>query len=245
MGKKNIRRVVNLSRLMSYLLGARPDEFGLVPDINGYVPIKEVLKAIREEPGSGYVRESHVKEVLLHDADAFFEMSGKKIRSRNRTFAPVNKEGHCVPPSKILFKGVKRKAYPFILRAGLLRGSQEHLVLTEDKDLALRIARRSEQNPIMLEIRAGAAHENGIAFYPFGQSLYLADEIPVQSISGPPLPKERQPKEEPQRGAKEIATGSFILTPERDPDLKRRAKTKKRIGWKEETKHRRRKKAWS
>ena len=244
MGKKNLRRVVNLSRLMSYMLGTRPDEFGLVPNTDGYIPIKEVLKAISEEPGSGYVRESHVKEVLLNDVDAVFEMSGKEIRSRNRTFAPVDKERHAGPPSKILFKGVKRKAYPFILGAGLLRGSQEHIVLTTDKDLAIRIASRSEQNPVMLEIRAGAAHENGIAFCPFGQSLYLADEIPVHFISGPPLPKERQPKEEPQRRGKEITTGSFILTPERDPDLKRRAKTKKRIVWKEEAKHSRRKKDW-
>jgi len=243
-GKKNIRRVVNLSRLMSYMLGARPDEFGLVPDIHGYVPVKELLKAIREEPGSGYVGESHVREVLLHDTDAVFEMSGNRIRSRNRTFAPLDKERQCDAPSKILFKGVKRKAYPFILRAGLLRGSQEHIVLTADKDLAVRIARRSEQDPIMLEIRAEAAYENGIAFYPFGESLYLTDEIPVQFISGPPLPKERQPKEEPHRAGKEIATGSFVLTPERDPDLKRRAKTKKRIGWKEEAKHRRRQTAW-
>jgi len=241
-GKKSPRRVVNLSRLMSYMLGRRPDEFGLVPDADGYMTMKEVLKAISEEPGTGYVRESHVKEVLLHDTDAVFEMSGKKIRSRNRTFAPVDKERHAGPPSKILFKGVKRKAYPFILRAGLLRGSQEHVVLATDQDLAIRIARRSEQDPVMLEIRAGIAHENGIAFYPFGHSLCLADEIPVQFISGPPLPKERQPKEEPRRSSTETTTGTFILTSGRDPDLKRRSKTKKRIGWKQETKQRRRKK---
>ena len=229
---------------MSYMLERRPDEFGLVPDADGYVPIKEVLKAISEEPGTGYVRESHVKEVLLHDTDSVFEMSGRKIRSRNRTFVPVDKERHADPPSKILFKGVKTKAYPFILRAGLLRGSQEHVVLATDRDLAIRIARRSEHNPVMLEIRAGAAHENGIAFYRFGHSLYLADEIPVQFISGPPLPKERQPKEEPQVRVMQTTTGSFMLTPERDPDLKRRARTKKRIGWKEETRQRRRKKDW-
>ncbi|HUT72151.1 MAG TPA: RNA 2'-phosphotransferase [Desulfatiglandales bacterium] len=244
MGKKNLRKVVNLSRLMTYMLGTRPDEFGLVPDTDGYIPLKEVLKAISEEPGSGYVRESHVKEVLLHDTDGVFEMSEKKIRSRKRTFAPVDKERDAGPPSSVLFKGVKRKAYPFILRAGLLRGSQEHVVLTTDKDVAIRIARRLEQTPIMLEIRAGDAHENGIAFYPFGESLYLADEIPIQFISGPPLPKERQSKEAPQRSGKEMPTGSFILTSERDPDLRRRAKTKKRIEWKDEGKQRRRKKDW-
>ena len=50
MPKKNKRKVTNLSRLMSYVLGNRPDEFGLVPDKEGYITVKELLKAINEEP---------------------------------------------------------------------------------------------------------------------------------------------------------------------------------------------------
>lgn len=240
MPKKNKRKVANLSRLVSYVLGNRPDEFGLIPDKEGYITVKELLKAINEDPNMAYVRESHLREVMLCDRDGTFEIDGKKIRSTKRNFCPVNRAKDLASTPKILFKGVKRKAYPYILKAGLSPGSKGYVVMTTDKDLAIRIACRSDQNPIILEIRAGTATKDGISFFPFGDSIYLADRVPVQFISGPPLPKGRPSKEEVIGKEREIAPGSFILRAEMDPDLKRRNKVKKRIGWKEEVKKGRR-----
>ena len=38
-----------LSKLIQYILGRNPYEFGLVPDREGFVKIKELLKALNEE----------------------------------------------------------------------------------------------------------------------------------------------------------------------------------------------------
>ncbi len=236
MPQKNKRKVAHLNRLLNYILGNRPDEFGLVPDKEGYISLKELLKAINEEPNMAYVRESHIQEVLLHNRDGSFEITEKKIRSIKRNFTPVNKDQDRVHPPKTLYKGIKRKTYPFILKSGLLPGSREHIVMTKDKDLAIRIAHRLDQQPIILEIKAGVAAENGIPFFLFGDSIYLADKIPVQFISGPPLPKELPSKKEPVEKEREIISGSFILRAERDPDLKRRKNVKKRSEWKKEIK---------
>jgi len=224
---------------MRSMLGKRPDEFGLVPDKEGYVSIKEFLKAIHEEPHMAYVRESHIREVFLHNRDGVFETLENKIRSAERTF-PLEKVEQDHAPPKTLYKGIKRKSYPAILRSGLLPGSQGNVVMTRDRDLALRIARRLDQKPILLEIRAGAAHEQGTTFYHFGDSLYLADSIPVHFIHGPPLPKERPPASELPEKDLHIRPGSFILTVEKDPDLMRQKKVKKKIAWKEATKKERR-----
>jgi len=236
MPQKNKRKVAHLNRLLNYILGNKPDEFGLVPDKEGYISLKELLKAINEELDMAYVRESHIREVLLHNRDGFFEITEKKIRSIKRNFPPVDKDQDRVHPPKTLYKGIKRKTYPFILKSGLLPGSKEHIVMTKDKDLAIRTAHRLDQKPIILEIKAGVAAENGIPFFLFGDSIYLADKIPVQFISGPPLPKELPSKKETGEKEREIISGSFILQAERDPDLKRRKNVKKRIEWKKEMK---------
>lgn len=239
MTQKNKRKVVHLNRLLKYILENKPDEFGLVPDKEGYISLKELLKAINDESGMAYVRESHIREVLLHNRDGLFEITEKKIRSIKRNFTPVDKHQDRVHPPKTLYKGIKRKTYPFILKSGLLPGSKEHIVMTKDKDLAIRTAHRLDQKPIMLEIKAQIAAENGIPFFLFGDSLYLADKIPAHFISGPPLPKELPSKKETADKEREIISGSFILRAERDPDLQRRKNVKKRIEWKKETKKRR------
>ena len=236
MTQKHKRKVAHLSRLLNYILGNKPDEFGLVPDKEGYVSLKELLKAINEESHMAYVRESHIREVLLHNRDGFFEVTEKKIRSIKRTFRPVDRDYDCIYPPKTLYKGVKRKAYPFILKSGLLPGSKEYIVMTKDKDLAIRTAHRLDQKPIILEIKAQMAAENGIPFFLFGDSIYLADKIPTQFISGPPLPRELPYKKETVKEEKEIISGSFILREEMDPDLRRRKKVKERIEWKKEIK---------
>jgi len=234
MSPNNKRKVDNLSRLMRYILETRPDEFGLVPDKEGYIAIKEFIKAIKEEPHMGYVRESHIIEVLLHDRNDVFEITEKKIRSIKRNFTPADKDQDRVHPPKTLYKGIKRKTYPFILKSGLLPGSKEHIVMTKDKDLAVRIARRLDQKPIILEIKAEVATENGIPFFLFGDSIYLTNRVPIQFISGPPLSKELPAKKETVEKEREIIPGSFILKAERDPDLKRRKNVKKRIVWNKE-----------
>jgi len=241
MTQKNKRKVANLNRLLMYILGNRPDEFGLAPDKEGYISLKELLRAINEEPNIAYVRESHIREVLLHNRDGFFEITEKKIRSVKRNFTLVDKDQDRVHPPKTLYKGIKRKAYPFILKSGLLPGSKKHIVMTKDKDLAIRIAHRLDQKPIILEIKAGVAAENGIPFFLFGDSIYLADKIPAQFISGPPLPKELPSKKDMVANKREITPGSFILKLERDPDLKRRENKKKK--WVEERGKKSRKRA--
>ena len=240
---KHLRKVAHLGRMMSYLLGNRPYESGLVPDKEGYITIKEFLNAIHEEPSMGYVRESHVREVLIHDSDGIFEIDGKSIRSTRPNFSPV-KRGQKHAPPKILFTGVKRKVYPHIMKSGLFPGAKDYVVLSEDSELALRIAKLSDQSPVILEIWAGDAHLKRIPFYHFGGSLYLTTTVPVEFISGPPLPKEVPPKKEPIESKRETVPGSFFLKVERDPDLKRRRDVSKKRTWKEESNKRtKRKKA--
>jgi putative RNA 2'-phosphotransferase len=240
MAKKNIRKVDTLSRLMHYILGNRPDEFGLVPDQEGFIPIKELLKVIHDEPHMAHVRESHLREVILHDRGDVFEVAERKIRSKNRSFVSLKKQEVVANPPKLLYKGVRRKAYPAVLTYGLLPSTGDHVVMTADRDLAIRIAHRRDQRPVIFEIRAQAASESGTAFFPFGDSLYVADRVPARFIKGPPLPKDLPEQKEPASRTRELTPGSFILDPDKDPDRKRADRARGKRGWKEEARRARR-----
>ena len=54
------QRQESLAKLLSYILCRRPDEFGLVLDDAGRLPVKELLWALVQEEGWGYVRRSHL-----------------------------------------------------------------------------------------------------------------------------------------------------------------------------------------
>jgi putative RNA 2'-phosphotransferase len=249
MPKRNHQfKVEDLSRLLVYVLGRRPYEFGLIPEWNGFVSYKELLQALHEEPGWGYVRRSHINEVLLGKDRTLFESEEKGIRVLEKKWQ-LDLNTPSESPPKILFTPVRRKAHPVVMERGLRATEGRHLVLCQDRDMALRIGKRRDHEPVLLEIPARAAQGEGFLFYPFG-NLHLTPQIPPRFIAGPPVSKEvletrkvadiKTEKRKEKRHV--IPAGSFPLDISRDPDPYRRAKGKKRKGWKEEARKTRRRK---
>jgi len=241
--KKTQIRVTDLSRFLTYLLAHRPDEFGLVPDAGGFISIRDLLRAMHEEPGWGYVREGHIREVLMGKDGALFVREEDRLRSvEKRWHLDLRTPSENTP--RILFIAIKRKAHVHVMEKGLL--SDRPLVLSPDRDMALRIGRRRDQKPILLEVMTGPAQQQGVFFYAFGD-LYLAKEVPAEFISGPPVPEEIR---EPQPPKKEktvpppsiLSGGTFVLEAHRDPDLSRRRSGRKPRGWKEDSRKMRRNK---
>ena len=181
-------RAEGLGRFLVYVLGHRPDEFGLVPDKEGFVPFKELIQALHEEEAWRYVRQSHIHEILLGGDRDRFESREGGIRSTDRRWR-LDLDHEAPSPPKILFAPIRRRAHPVVMEKGLTGGEGRPLVLSAGKAMAQRIGRRRDQAPVLLEIMAGTASEKGIRFYPFGE-LFLTSQIPARFIAGPPAPKE-------------------------------------------------------
>ena len=230
---------------MIYILGYRPYEFGLVPDFEGFVAFKELIRVITEEPGWGYVRQGSVNEVLLGENRNLFQIEGQKIRAIERRWVLDFKHPALFPP-KILFIGIRRKAHPVVMEKGLrpITGGRYH-VLSPERETAQRLGKRLDQQPVLLEVMAELAQQEGALFYPFGE-LFLSPEILVRHIAGPPVPKHvmKAGEEKAQKTAKTVPdfqAGSFILNIDRDMDKSRKTGGRKKKGWKEEVRKRKRK----
>jgi len=240
-------KVRSLGRLMAYILGYRPDEFGLVPDQNGFIPIKDLLKALHEEPGWGYVRQGHINEVLMGTERDRFERNEDRIRATERQWE-MNLSRPCESTPKLLFAAARRKAHAHVLSRGMIPAPGRHIPLTPDRDMALRIGTRQDQKPVLFEIMTAQAREKGTLFFSF-EDLFLATQIPAACISGPPLPKEpeRPPQPEKDKASEvrpDFGAGTFSLDADRDPAPHRRERRKKRKGWKEDARKLRRRRGY-
>ncbi len=235
--KKHRFQIERLSRLMVYILGHKPYEYGVVPNQEGFVTIKELLWAIHEEPGYRYVSQGNVNEVLVNDDRILFEMKDKQIRARSRHWElDVTSPVQSLP--RLLYLGIRRKAHPVVLEKGLRTVKGHYYPFSSDREKALRIGRRRDQQPVVLEVMADKAYSEGTLFFPFG-SLFLSAEIQARYIAGPPVSKQALQSKEGQPKEKEgipppFQAGTFILEAERDMDRSRLAKGKKKKGWKEE-----------
>jgi putative RNA 2'-phosphotransferase len=185
-----------LAKFLTYALGRRPDEFGLVADSRGFVPIKELVKALRSEDGWRHLREAHLKEVVLTVVPCPVEMQEGLIRASSRERLPRERIPEALP--KLLYIAVRNRAYPTVSEKGMKSGSRPHLVLSSDPGMALKLGSRIDADPVLLTVNVAQSLDSGADYKQYGESLYLADAIPAATFSGPPLPKEKPPANKPQ-----------------------------------------------
>jgi len=237
-----------LKKLLLYILGHRPDEFGIVLDRDGFVRIKELLQAINEESGWGYVRRSHIDEVVIADSGDNFVVKEESIGLSSKNGFSFIHEG--VVPPKVLYFCVRRRAYPTVLENGIYPGgNQSYIPLSKTDELAVRIGKRRDQKPVLLTVRARKAYDSGISFGLQGEYIYTTDHIPPEYFSGPQLPKEKEKRGEPVKkeppSKEEFMPGSFLLDLERGAALNKqmlkRKGIKKDIAWKRQARKRRKK----
>ncbi len=210
-----IKNVKKLAKFIEYMLAHRPDEFGLVPDADGFVKLKQFLKTITEEPGWRHVRQAHINEILLTLPDPPIEITENQIRAKHRA-ATVNADSTRKPP-KLLYACVRAKAHAFVLEHGLQPGSHPKVILAVDKKMALRIGKRFDRNPLLITVHVQKALAKGITLQPAGQTLFVAEALPADCLLAPPLPKAAPEPHinTPQPKARTPEPGSFILDPER------------------------------
>ena len=185
MAKSNT--AAQLAKILAYILGRRPDEFGLVTDTEGYVRIKDLLKAFSEEKDLRNIRRGHLEEILVTLPDAPIEILENRIRAKDRSNLPPRTLPEGLP--KLLYTCVRRKAYPVVSEKGLLFDSQAFVVLSSDRDMAERIGCRGDASPILLTVSVQQCREANVRFLSAGGTLYLAERIPSDCFTGPPLAK--------------------------------------------------------
>ena len=211
-----------LAKLLDYILGRRPDEFGLVTDSNGFLKIKELLKALSEEEGLTYVRRTHLDEILITLPNPSFEIAGNSIRAKDRQHLPVH--AYAADPPKLLYHCVRQKAYPHVRTKGIYPTGYASVILASSLDLAQRMGRRIDRSAVLLTVQVQHCLDKGVVFFKAGEALFLADFIPPDCFSGPPLPKEKPDSvkgDRQQKQAKKAPAGSFLI------DLEEKIKSKK------------------
>ena len=219
-----------LAKFLSYILGRRPDEFGLIPDKEGYIKIKDLIKAINEEEGWRHVRRALIEEVFITIPEPPIEIKTDNVRAANRE--NLSEMTPAINPPNILFTCVSEKSYPFVLEKGVFPTSHPEVILSSNKDMAERIGRRKGKSHVLLNVNTIRAIDNGVFFHQSGELIYLAGFLPVGSFTGPLLPKQKPVlKKKNEADAKEkykkqITAGTFELKIQND-DNKNGGKYKK------------------
>lgn len=184
---KRTKVLKTFAKFLAYILEHNPYEFGLIPDKDGFIKIRDLLQAINEEEGWRHIKKSHIDELAYSLPEAGILVNETHIKSNNSVH--YNKPIYAgIMPGEI-YTPIRTKAHYHALTKGLSPSGGGYVILTSRPEVAEKIGRRKDKSPVVLSINSDQAEQAGVMFYKAGNEIFLAGFIPPESITGPPLPE--------------------------------------------------------
>lgn len=175
---------VQLSKFLSLVLRHKAEEIGIQLDAAGWVPVSELLEALTRH-GRGTSRERLHEIVRSSDKQRFaLSEDGTRIRA-NQGHSIEVELGHApaVPP-ETLYHGTAEKSIESIRREGLHKRARHHVHLSPTREIAAAVGSRHGKL-VLLEVRSGAMHRDGHAFFRTPNNVWLTDHVPPEYLIFP------------------------------------------------------------
>lgn len=168
-----------LSKTLSYLLRHSPGDAGLDVDEQGFVPIDELLDAVRSRGWEQLNREGFIER--LDDPEVQrFERHGTVVRATYGHSIEVDLDYPEIDPAFPLYHGTSPDAWSSVREDGLKPMSRQYVHLSRTIDEAQRVGQRHCNDPVLLEIIP--AETGNPSFYRAGP-VVLTDYLPPEWLS--------------------------------------------------------------
>jgi putative RNA 2'-phosphotransferase len=177
--KKTIAmRYTDVSKTISHALRHEPWLYELELDAAGWVPVEALLAALRaEKPAWAGLSEADLVQTMAQADKQRYEMRDGKFRALYGHSTPQKLAKEPAEPPAILFHGTAPKTVALIRKDGLRPMGRQYVHLSVDIPMATQVGRRKAKDPVILRIRAGAAHAAGVRFYRGNDLVWLADAV--------------------------------------------------------------------
>jgi putative RNA 2'-phosphotransferase len=138
-------RLIRISKLMSLILRHKPEQFEVLLDPEGYAPVHDLLRALRESiPDVSTDDVRRVVETIEPDKTRF-SISGPDIRANyGHSLSERIAQPRVVPP-EVLLHGTSEKAVDIIRHDGIRPMRRQYVHLTTNPDLATRVKTRAQK----------------------------------------------------------------------------------------------------
>ena len=215
----NDEELDRLSRTMAGVLRHFPERFDLKMDRQGFVDLRSFVNALqRKQRRYHWLRPHHIVAIIETDNKGRYEYRDGMIRA---TYAHSFDVDLDLPsggtPDKLYYPTTKEEV-DIVLEVGLKPSDRKMVHLSKGIGDAVNAGRVRTPEPIILEIDARAASEDGIVIKKAGRTVYLTSDMPPRYLAKIEVDLSEFPVEKPKEEKKEDAEEAppEVLNPDLD-----------------------------
>ncbi|WP_406670682.1 RNA 2'-phosphotransferase [Methanolobus sp. ZRKC4] len=175
-------REERLGRFVSGSLRHFPDDVGLEMDLQGWVDMDILCDIMKKRYKWGTME--RLVSLVESDKKGRYEIDGSFIRARYGHSVEVDLVSD-YPENDLpyLYYGVSQEEADMLLENGITPVRQCYVHLSTSLDKAMRAASIHTENPVIFEIDANAAQQDGVDIVTVNADIVLARGIPPEYLS--------------------------------------------------------------
>ena len=184
--KYTMRKQIELSKYLSFLLRHKPEELHLEMDRHGWVSAEALIEGINAK-GGYQLNNEKLKEIVDTDDKGRYRFSedGKRIKACQGHSIPwIEPEMEYSEPPLYLYHGTTTAALEKILNSGAIMKQKRHAVhMQADPEKAWQSAERWHLTPVLLKIDAKEMHRQGFVFGKTENEVWCTEIVPTEFIA--------------------------------------------------------------
>ncbi len=166
-----------ISKTMAYLL--RHDPEGMPVDNDGFADVQELLERLKNRDIR--IDRDRLREVVEQDPKGRYELRGDQIRARyghSIDVEPTFEEAR----QDVLYHGTSGEAARSIREEGLRPKGRQKVHLSRTVSDAAEVGRRHTRDPVIFEVDAQGARQEGVSIQRASDRIFVADAIPARHL---------------------------------------------------------------
>lgn len=178
------KRLVDISKTISYALRHNPAKFGLKLDKQGYVFTNDLITGINAATDIS-ITVDDIRRIIAESEKNRFELADCETRIR-ATYGHSVKDKmislNVSTPPAVLYHGTTHQVVGKILKEGLKPMNRQYVHLSDDNATAVTVGKRRDRNPVILTIDAKAMLAEGFEFGTGNDHTWLVASVPPKFI---------------------------------------------------------------
>lgn len=171
-----------IGKFLSLILRHEPSKIGLTLDENGWANVQELIEKCKKKRYH-FSMDELVGIVETNDKKRYsFNEKRNKIRANQGHSIDIDLALTPVEPPEFLYHGTATRFLSSIMDEGVIKGSRQHVHLSQDKETATKVGSRHGKVAI-LTIMSRQMYQDGIAFFQSDNGVWLTDYVDAKHIS--------------------------------------------------------------
>jgi putative RNA 2'-phosphotransferase len=172
------RELDHIARIVAGILRHFPDRYGIPLDPHGWVPLPRLAQAIRYQHRQyGWLKPHHLVALAETDPKGRYEIREERIRATYGHTVEVDLDLPTDHIPETLYYPVTAEESSVVLEIGLKPTDRKKVHLSKTAADAFNAGRVRTPTPVILEIDATKAQEDGLVIRRAGKTVFLVDLV--------------------------------------------------------------------